>query len=183
MLIRGSAGSGAAPRFLACLVLLAAGCWLWPAGCGYRPYGAGATPDIQRLHLAALTNKTFRPGLEGLVGAAILKRFQQDGRVQLVPSDTADAVLAGIVSSYQNIPITFTQTDIGRRFRVRVSLSVRLTERGGEKVLLSEEIFGEAYYTSGAVGVTAPRAAEQEAAQRAAQDLAGRVVTRIADGL
>lgn len=169
------------------LLLLTAGYSLAFVGCGYQPYGVGAGPgglprEIQRLHLAALTNDTFRPGLQGLVSAAILRRLQQGGRVQLAPPEAADAVLAGSLTAYQNDPIAFERADIGRRFRVRVILALRLTVRGGDKVLLKEDLVGEAFYTAGA-GVVATRAAEEEATARAAQDLAARVVSRLMEGL
>jgi hypothetical protein len=157
------------------------------AGCGYQPLGAGTgsgglQPDVQRVHLAALGNETFQPGLQGLVGAAILRRLQQDGRLHVTSQEAADAILAGSITAYQNLPVAFDQNDIGRRFRVRLTLAMRLTERGGEKLLLKDEISGEAFYTTGS-DVRATRAAEEEAALRAARDLAAQVVARIADGL
>lgn len=153
------------------------------AGCGYHPLGSGSLPEeIQHLYVAPLANDTFRPGLQGLVGAAILRRLQQDGRVHLVSQAMADAVLAGNLTAYENIPIAFDTSDVGRRFRVRLIFAMQLKERSGEKVLLKEEITGEAFYTTGS-DVVGTRSAEEEAAQRAAQDLAARVVTRLAEGL
>jgi len=161
---------------LVCLLLLA-------AGCGYHPLGEGGAPaEIQHLYLAPLNNGTFRPGLQGLVGAAILRRLRQDGRVQLVSQETADAVLAGDLTAYENIPLAVDSSDVGRRFRVRLSFAMQLKERGGEKLLLKEEVTGEAFYTTGS-DVVGTRSAEEEAAQRAAQDLAARVVTRLIEGL
>ncbi len=187
MLSRRSYASRRTPQLLARLLLMTAGCWLSVAGCGYQPLGAGAgpggqPPDIQRVHLAALANETYKPGLQGLVGAAILRRLQQDGRVRAASRNVADAVLGGSIRAYENIPIAYDQNDVGKRFRVRIRLALTLTERAGEKVLLKEETFGEAYYTAG-TNIEATRSAEEEAAQRAAQDLAVRVVTQIADGL
>jgi len=138
--------------------------------------------EVQRLYLAPLANGTFRPGLQGLVGSAILRRLQQDGRVQLVPQDTADAVLTGGLTTYENVPIAFDTSDVGRRFRVRVIFAMELKKRGGDKVLLKEEISGEAFYTTGS-DVVGTHSAEDEAAQRAAQDLAVRVLARLIDGL
>lgn len=161
---------------LACSLLLA-------VGCGYRPYEAGDLPPaIQRLHVAPLANGTFKPGLQGLVGAAILRHLRQDSRVRLVPPDAADAILAGRLTAYQNLPLAFDQNDIGRRFRVRLTLAFTVTERGGEKVFLKGEIAGEAFYSTGN-DVVATRSAEEEAAQRAAQDLASLIVARLMEGL
>ena len=165
------------------LFLLTAGGGLLAPGCGYQPHGGSSLPpSIQRLHLEALTNDTFRPGLQGLVGAAILRHLQLDGRVRLADEAAADAILMGSVTAYQNDPIAFERADIGRRFRVRVNLAVRLTDRHRNLVLLTEELAGEAFYTAGA-SVTATRAAEEEATLRAAQDLAARVVARLLEGL
>ena len=167
----------------ACLVLGMAVSCLLTAGCGYRPHGMGSLPpEIQRLHLAALVNDTFRPGLQGLVGAAIIRRLQQDSRVRLSAPEAADAVLAGTLTAYENEPVAFERFDVGRRFRVRLMLLLRLTGPGGEKVLLKEEIVGEAFYTAGN-DVVATRSAEEEATQRAAQDLAVRAVARLLEGL
>jgi hypothetical protein len=167
---------GRAFRGLVCLLLLA-------AGCGYHPLGGGSLPaEIQHVYLAPLTNGTFRPGLQGLVGAAILRRLRQDARVHPVSQETADAILAGDLTAYENVPIAVDTSDVGRRFRVRLIFAMQLKERGGEKVLLKEEITGEAFYTTGS-DVVGTRSAEEEAAQRAAQDLAARVVTRLIEGL
>ena len=172
-------GAGPAPPRIVLPVILL----LWAAGCSYEPYGLGSLPpELQRLHLAALRNNTLRPGLQGIVGTAILRRLQQDGRIRMAPQEAADAVLAGTITAYQNIPIAFEQADIGQRFRVRLVMTMQLTGRGGEQMLLREEIYGEAYYTSG-TGVIETRAAEEEASFRAAQDLAVRVATRLLEGL
>jgi hypothetical protein len=132
--------------------------------------------------VAPLKNATFRPGLQGLVGAAILRRLRQDTRLHVVTQEIADAVLAGDLTAYQNIPIAFDANDVGRRFVVRVIFAMQLKDRSGEKVLLKEELTGEAFYTTGS-DVVGTRSAEEEAAQRAAQDLAARVMMRLIEGL
>ena len=160
---------------LACLLFLG-------AGCGYQPEGMGGLPrGIQRIHLTPLNNQTFRPGLQGLVAAAILRRLQQDGRVRVASAEAADAVMGGDLTAYENFPIAFDASDVGRRFRVRLVFSMQLKERGAEKALLKEEIAGEAYYTTGN-DVVSTRSAEEEATLRAAQDLAAQVVTRLMNG-
>jgi len=165
------------------LLVLSVVCAVLFPGCGYRPLGEGNLPHgIQRLHLAAVSNGTFKPGVQGLVGAAILRRLLVDGRVRLASEPDADAVLGGTVTTYQNDPIAFEQADIGRRFRVRLTLLFTLSDRRGGTAVMKEEVAGEAYYTAG-TGVVATRAAEDEAMQRAVLDLATRVVARLMDDL
>ena len=102
--------------------------------------------------------------------------------MHLASREIADAVLSGNLTTYENMPIAFDSSDVGRRFRVRLIFAMRLTQRGGEKVLLKEDIAGEAFYTTGS-DVVGTRSAEEEADQRAAQDLAARVMMRLLEGL
>ncbi len=168
-----------------CLRLLGVctACVLVLLGCGYRPLGTQALPgEIHRLHLASISNGTYRPGIEGQVGAAILRRLQFATQLQVVPEPSAEAVLGGKISTYQNLPIAFQQTDIGQRFLVRLTLQMTLTDRLKGNVVLKEDVIGEAYYTAG-TGAAATRAAEDEAVQRAAQDLATRAVDRLLEDM
>jgi hypothetical protein len=84
------------------------------------------------------------------------------------------------VTAYANDAIAFDrlQQDVGRRFRVRVTLLATVAARTDGAVRLKEAITGEAFYTAGA-GAVSTRNAEDEALQRAAQDLASRVVSRL----
>ncbi len=174
--------SVASPSTLGLLGLWVA-CALLLLGCGYQPLGAGRLPEgLHRLHLASISNGTYRPGIQGQVGAALLHRLQFATQLQVVPEPSADAVLAGKVSTYENIPIAFQQTDIGQRFLVRLTLQMILTDRQKGNVLLKEDVVGEAYYTAG-TGAAATRAAEEEAIQRATQDLATRAVDRLLEDL
>ncbi len=165
------------------LLGLGAVCSVLLLGCGYRPLGAGQLPEgVHRLHLASISNGTYRPGIQGQVGAALLRRLQFATQLQVVPEPAAQAVLEGTISTYENLPIAFQQTDIGQRFLVRLTLQMTLTDRRKGSVLLKEDVVGEAYYTAGA-GAAATRAAEEEAIQRATQDLAVRAVDRLLEDL
>jgi len=86
------------------------------------------------------------------------------------------------VTGYQNEAIAFDRQDIGRRFRVRVTLLATLTERTQGQVRLKEAVVGEAFYTAG-VGAVGARNAEDEALQFAAQDVANKLVARLLEEL
>jgi outer membrane lipopolysaccharide assembly protein LptE/RlpB len=150
------------------------------AGCGYRLQGEAASPRIHRLHVAAFSNGTFKAGVDGLVGSAVLRQLRLDGRMRLTDEAAADAVLAGRVTTYENEAVAVDQNDIGRRFRVRVVLQLSLTDRRAPAEGFKTQIDGEAFYTTG-VGVADTRAAEEEATVRAARDLAERILTRLVE--
>jgi len=164
--------------------VLGLGLWIIAGtGCGYTPLSTTSLPpEVQRLHVDPVKNDTLRPGLEGAVTAAMLRQLRQDGRIQLVSSESAGGVLTARVTAYENLPITFTAFDVGSRYRVRVWLSLQLTAGAQGKPLLEERVAGEAYYNTGA-SVVLTRTAEEDAIQRAVRDLAAQVVARILDNL
>jgi hypothetical protein len=157
------------------LAALTAGLLL--AGCGYRFPGTLAERP-PRLHVSAFANNTYRPGVHALVSAAVLRRLQLDRRLAVVDEAGAEAVLKGAVQGYENEAVAFERAEIGRRFRVRLLVTATLVDRrGGAPV--THELAGEAFYTAG-VGVTGTRAAEEDAIQRAAGDLADRLAAVLA---
>ncbi len=166
--------------WLRALVVLALGAAV-AAGCGYRPSGTLSESALPRLHVAPFANHTMRPGVHTLVGAAVLRRLQIDRRLTLVSEPQAEAVLTGAVNAYENEAVAYEQAEIGRRFRVRLFVTATVTDRRGGPVV-THELAGEAFYTAGS-GVTGTRAAEEDAAQRAASDVATRLVSVLIDEL
>jgi hypothetical protein len=166
--------NGLAAVVLAAAVLLSA--------CGYRPVSdspAGVAPNLQ---VVAITNDTYKPGLQAVVSAAILRHLRLEVQRTAAEGRPPDFILSGSVTGYENDAIAYTREDIGQRFRVRVSMLAILTPRGGGAARLRETIVGQAFYTTGA-DVVGTRAAENEAAFRAAQDLARRLMARIVEVL
>src|SRR5512143_532128 len=147
--------------------------------CGYQPVGMSGPPSAARqVAVEAITNETMRPGIQGVVSAAILRQLRLRGVLRSPETGPPTLILSGGVTGYQNDPIAFDPQDIGRRFRVRVTLLATLTERPEGKVRLKEALVGEAFYTVG-VGAVSTRNAEDEALQFAAQDVANKLVARL----
>ena len=160
-----------------CAVMVAA------AGCGYRPLGTEALPaHVRSVAIGPIANSTYRPGLQGFLSEYLHQRFQGDGRVRLRPSTDADAIIETIITSYGNEGVAWDQGGAARRFRVQVSAGITLRDRRNWRVLISEGMAGEAYYTAG-TGVGTTLAAEEDGTRRALRDLADRVATRIIEGL
>jgi hypothetical protein len=147
--------------------------------CGYQPVGMSGPPgSAHQVAVEAITNETMRPGIQGVVGAAILRQLRLHGVLRSPATGPPDLILSGGVTGYQNEPIAFDRQDIGRRFRVRVTLLATLVGRADGKVRLKEAIVGEAYYTAG-VGAVSVSNSEDEALRFAAQDVASKLVTRL----
>ena len=151
--------------------------------CGYQPVGMSGPPSTARqIAVEAITNETMRPGIQGIVSAAILRQLRLRGVLRSPETGPPTLILSGGVTGYQNEAIAFDRQDIGRRFRVRVTLLATLTERTQGQVRLKEAVVGEAFYTAG-VGAVGARNAEDEALQFAAQDVANKLVARLLEEL
>jgi len=149
------------------------------AACGYRPLGAISPPSTRRqVSVEAIANETMRPGIHAMVSAAVLRQLQLQGVGGSAGPGPPDLVLSGSVTGYDNIPVAFDSQDIGKRFRIRVTLLATLVRRGDGSVRLKESVEGEAFYTAGA-GAAGARNAEDEAAVVAARNVASKLVARL----
>jgi hypothetical protein len=149
------------------------------AACGYRPLRTNSPPsDGRRVSVEAITNDTMRPGIHAMVSAALLRQLRLGGVGGSAVPGPPDLVLSGSVTGYENDAIAFDSQDIGKRFRVRVTLLATLASRSDGTVRLKEVVAGEAFYTAG-VGAVGARNAEDEAAGVAARDVASKLVARL----
>lgn len=167
-------GRGVGPLLLAGLAAATVA-----VACGYHPVGMGGpTPAARQVAVEAITNETMRPGIQGIVGAAVLRQLQLHGVLGSPETGPPTLILSGGVTGYQSEAIAFDRQDIGRRYRVRVTLLATLTERTAGKVRLKEAIVGEAFFTTG-VGAVSVSNSEAEALRFAADDVASKLVARL----
>lgn len=115
------------------------------AGCGYHVSGtADAMPkSVKTIAIPAFTNLTTRPRLAQSLAGALTREFLTRTRYQIVADpDAADAVLTGVVSRYENIPVLYDQnTGRASGVQVNVRLDVTLRERASGKTLYSRTGF------------------------------------------
>jgi|WetSurMetagenome_2_1015567.scaffolds.fasta_scaffold07371_2 hypothetical protein len=160
-------------------LLLGAAAAAFAVGCGYQPLGVtGSAEGGLRVAVEPITNQTFRPGVQGAVAGALLRELRLRGILRSPEAGPPDVILSGSVTAYLNEAIAFNVQDIGRRFRVRITVLATLVGRTDGKVRLKEAVVGEAFYTAGTTAA-GTRAAEDEAVQGAAQDAASKLVARL----
>jgi hypothetical protein len=152
------------------------------AGCGYR-FATGLPDGVRQVRLALRDDTVARPGLHAAVVASLRRALLHRGATRVgEEAGEAAALVEGTITEYANEAMAFDRTDVGRRFRVRVTVQLRVQGPGGSVPRLLEPIWGEAFYSSGR-GIAATKAAEDEAAVRAVRDLADRAAARIAQEL
>jgi hypothetical protein len=154
------------------------------SGCGYTT-GSLLPAKYRRISVEPFLNKVnnidennnilYIPNLETNVRTAIIDRFLFDGNLRIADSDKADLVLTGALLGIAQDTLRQDVNQNVQEYRVRVIVSLTMTDRTTGKVLWTEPSFdGETnYYLSG------PQAISQSTAvANALTDLATRVVER-----
>jgi outer membrane lipopolysaccharide assembly protein LptE/RlpB len=115
------------------------------AGCGYHVSGGADTmpKNVKTIAIPAFANLTTRPRLAQSLSGALTREFLTRTRYQIVTDpNAADAVLTGVVSRYENIPVLYDQnTGRASGVEVNVRLDITLRERASGKTLYSRPAF------------------------------------------
>jgi outer membrane lipopolysaccharide assembly protein LptE/RlpB len=111
------------------LLLLAA---LLAGGCGYTVRGT-LPSHINTVAVPIFRNRTPEPAIEGFITRAVVEAFSTNGRLKVVSSGQADAVLDGEITSYSVSSIAFDKDSNVRQYRLVVTLNLKMRDvrRGG----------------------------------------------------
>lgn len=119
--------------------------------------------------------RVYRPGIETDLTNAIINRFIFDGNLKVVAPEKADIVVEAKITDYRRDALRYSEGDDIQEYRLSVTANVAVTRAGDRKLLWREQaLTGDTtFFLSGARAVT-----EDEAAAKAVEDLARRVVER-----
>lgn len=120
-------------RRLAWLALAAA---LLVGGCGYGLVGRTSTlpEDIENVYVQPLGNLTTRSRVDLLLTQAIGDEFVKRRRFNLVSERRgADAILTGIVTGFNERPVTFGGEGRGREYEIQITADMQFARPGAEE--------------------------------------------------
>ena len=159
----------------AALALVAA---LLAGGCGYT-IGGTLPSHIQTVSVPIFRNSTREPGVESLITRAVVEGFSTNGRLRVVGSSQADAVLDGEITSYSVASIAFDKDANVRLYRVVVTVNLRMRDVKRNAVLFEQNQVQEQadFRVQGQVAQTISR---EETALRAAATEIGRAIVALA---
>jgi hypothetical protein len=86
---------------------------------------------IRSLSIPVFENRTGRPDVESVVTTALVNEFVNT--VDIVPIGTGDAVMDGVIKSYELSPVSFTENDIVREYRLTIVISIRVVSSSDGK--------------------------------------------------
>ena len=157
------------------------------SGCGYTTKSL-LPADVKTIYVAPIENaidlsqevsdkqsfRVYRPGTEIDLTNAVINRFIFDGNLRVAAAEKADAQLEAKLVDYRRDALRYSEADDVQEYRLSVTADVRVFQVHGEKTLWKERVTGDtSFFLSG------PRAvSEDEAAAKAVEDLARRVVDK-----
>ncbi|MBF0570557.1 MAG: LptE family protein [Candidatus Omnitrophica bacterium] len=154
------------------------------AGCGYTT-GSLLPKNYKKIAIEPFQNKVnnsqensnviYVPLLESNVRTAIIDKFLFDGNLRIADPDKADLVLNGDLIGVEQDTLRQDVNQNVQEYRVRIIVSLSLTDTATGKVLWKEPSFsGETtYFLTGSQGQS-----QSSAIDAALADLASRIVER-----
>ena len=97
------------------------------AGCGYTVHGT-LPSHIKTIAVPIFKNQTRQPGVESVVTRAVVEAFSTNGRLRVVGTRDADAILDGEITSYSIASIAFDKDANVRLSRLVVTVNLRMRD-------------------------------------------------------
>jgi outer membrane lipopolysaccharide assembly protein LptE/RlpB len=148
--------------------------------CGYSFHGT-LPSHIHTVAVPIFLNRTSQPGVEAILTSAIVQALATNGRLQVVRTEDADAILNGEVISYSVAPIAFDQSLNLQEYRLVVVLNLRMRDVRKNAVLFQQNGVTEQADFRVAGRVSATIAVEETALTFAAGEIARSIVSLAID--
>ncbi len=106
--------------------------WLFFSACGYRFRGRGDFPNhIQSVKVKMFENHSAETGVETIFTNDFIYEFTRSKKVNVVSSDTADAIFAGVIKSIYTATIARKGVHTTLEQRVYATMDLTLTDPDG----------------------------------------------------
>lgn len=145
------------------------------SGCGYRPVvQRGPLVEANGVNVTLFANKSFRPGVEGVLARDLVDEFALRTGGRVLPGDQAELELSGEILSYTTVPVSYTALDAIKEYKMVIAVQATLHEQRTRKVLWKGELTEQQVYP-----VNANIALQQNAEEAAAAKITRRLSERI----
>ncbi|MFQ5586199.1 MAG: LPS assembly lipoprotein LptE [Thermodesulfobacteriota bacterium] len=145
------------------------------SGCGYHIAGKGGSMPggVTTLSIPFFQNHTQRPDVETVLTTAIVDEFINTASLQVVKGGEGEATLLGEIHTYTLTPVSFDSTDVTQEYRLSIEVDLKLVRRSDEGILWERKgLTDYEDFKVTALDVDATKAAEREALEKMAKDMA-----------
>ncbi|MEB2345595.1 MAG: LPS assembly lipoprotein LptE [Deltaproteobacteria bacterium] len=152
------------------------------AGCsGYHVVGARTgLGDVRRVAVEPLANRSYEPGIERMVTAALVREFQRRGGASVVRDPAgADLVLSGAVEPVLTRSRSFSSVELALEFEVELAVELVARRADGSEVAIDGSVLRDWELYLASADIEVERKNRDEALRR----LSALLATRVHDAL
>jgi hypothetical protein len=155
---------------------------LLTGGCAYTTSTALLPTHLKTIAIPTFENATTEYTLEQEVTQAVIERFVQDNHLKVVDERSANSVLRGRVTLYQNAVFGFSAGSEAQEYRVTVAVAVTMKDMVKNRELWADEnlVKTSNYFVVDVPGQQART--ELDGRKEAIQKLAEEIVARTVEG-
>ncbi|UFS68981.1 LPS assembly lipoprotein LptE [Geomonas sp. RF6] len=111
------------------------------SGCGYHPVtNVGALSEGNGVNVLIFANTTYRGGMEGVLGRAMVDELARRTGGRVVSAEQASTVLSGTILSYDSGAVSYSASDTIREYRSALRVEAVLRDAKTQKVLWKEQL-------------------------------------------
>lgn len=145
------------------------------SGCGYGPVvRRGPLAEANGVNVVLFANKSYRPGVEGILARDLVDEFALRTGGRVLPGDQAELELSGEILSYTTAPVSYTELDAIKEYKAVITVRATLYEQRTRKVLWKGDLAEQQVYP-----VNANIALQQNAEEAATAKITRRLSERI----
>jgi len=126
--------------------------------------------NIATLSIPFFKNRIQKPDVETVITSALIEEFVKSEVAKVVEED-AEAVINGVITGYELMPVSFNRNDVIQEYRVTIRVEVQLVRNSDGKVLWEDKnITDYEDFKVSAADVNATKTAEWDAVKKMARD-------------
>jgi len=126
--------------------------------------------NIATLSIPFFKNRIQKPDVETVITSALIEEFVKSEVAKVVEED-AEAVINGVITGYELMPVSFNRNDVIQEYRVTIRVEVQLVRGSDGKVLWEDKnITDYEDFKVSAADVNATKTAEWDAVKKMARD-------------
>ncbi len=118
-------------------------------GCGVYTFNPKGKSSITSIAVERFDNQTDEYGLADQMTDLVIDAFISDGNLKVVSIDNAQALLSGVLTSYQRQPYQYDENDVVESYSVDMTFDITLRDPGDETEIWKERLTQRGVYQVG----------------------------------
>lgn len=121
---------------------------LTATGCGVYTFNPRGKAEFNTIAIEPFENQTQEYGLTDRLTEVIIDAFITDGNLKIVPLEGAEAVLSGVLLSYERVVEKFDENDQVEEYKIVMDFEITLTNTQDQTEIWKERMSQQGVYNA-----------------------------------